>query len=73
MQRGWWLLAARPKGATQFARRRVAILGKVTNIPCEPRLTANKLGGSERYNMSDEVHYIQGRFLINLYPFQGLF
>ena len=38
------------------ATSRVAILGKVTNIPCEPRLTADKLGGSEHYNMSDEVH-----------------
>ena len=61
VQCGRWPLAARPKGATQFVRRRVAILGKVTDIPGEPRrsaapLAADELGGSECYKMSDEVH-----------------
>jgi hypothetical protein len=56
---GPWLLAQR--GATQFVRRRVAILGKVTDIPGEPRrsaapLAADELRGSEYYKMSDEVH-----------------
>ena len=42
--------------ASRFVRRCVAILGKVTDIPCEPRLAADELGGSEYYNMSEEVH-----------------
>ena len=29
---------------------------KVTDIPFEPRLAASEMGGSESYNMSDEVH-----------------
>ena len=56
VQRGCRLLTARPKGATQFARCGVAVLGKVADIPGELRLAANELGGSECYNMSDEVH-----------------
>ncbi len=40
-------LVTRPKGVTQIVRNRVAVLGKVDDIPCKLRLAANDWGGSE--------------------------